>query len=621
MSQVVIGTAGHIDHGKTALVKALTGTNTDRLAEEQARGMTIDLGFAFLTDNITIIDVPGHEKFIRNMVSGVSTIQIGLFVIAADDGVMPQTREHLQILSLLKIPQGVIALTKTDLADEEWTDLVEEDIHQLCKDTFLENAPIIRTSIANGSGIEELRKILLEQAEKGQDKNDRGFFRLQIDRSFIKTGFGTVVTGTVISGELNKGDEIQILPAEKTGRVRGLQSHGKLVESVKLGDRAAVNITGMDKKDLWRGAELVSNGWLKPTSQIVAHISIIPKTKWIIKSKQRVRIHIGTQELLGRIFLINKSLKEGESGNILIKFEEPAVVAMDDRFVIRSYSPMDTIGGGIVLDTNPTGSVKSQKLWAEELSIEPDKRYRQFINREINTPHTLNEWCKIFHVSNQTLKSIITKNKLRTTKGKPFIYSAENLNKCKSIIINFLEDFHKDQPYQKSMKGEELKEKAHLNSNWFEFVLSELISKDEVKQIQAGYALANYGIELSDKDQKNTDIIEKIIDGFNYEPVAINLLAEESKLPIKKVLELLHVLKGQEKVTNIADGMWSNQLKIDEISRKLKQYFAKSDKLSVVNFKDITGLTRKSAIPLLEYFDRKKITMRVGNERLKGEML
>ena len=620
MSQVVIGTAGHIDHGKTALVKALTGTNTDRLVEEQARGMTIDLGFAFLTDDITIIDVPGHEKFIRNMVSGVSTIQIGLFVIAADDGVMPQTIEHLQILSLLKIPQGVIALTKTDLADKEWTDLVEDDIRQLCQGTFLENAPIVRTSIANGSGIEELKKILLEQAEKVHDKIDKGFFRLQVDRSFIKTGFGTVVTGTVISGELNKGDEIQILPAEKTGRVRGLQSHGKTVDTVRLGDRAAVNITGLDKKDLWRGAELVSSGWLKPTLQIIANISMIPKTKWIIKSKQRVRIHVGTQELLARVVLLKSPLKAGESGNVLIQFEVPAVVAMNDRFVIRSYSPMDTIGGGIVLDANPKGTVKSQRLWANELSVEPDERYLQFINRELNDPHTLNEWCKVFHISNQTLKLFITKNKLRTAKGKPFIYSGENLNKCQSIIIKILVDFHKDQPYQKSMKGEELKEKSHFNSNWFEFVLSELISKDEVKQIQAGYTLANYGIELSDKDQKNTDIIEKIIDSFNYEPVAINLIAEESTLPIKKVLELLHVLKGQEKVIDIADGLWSSRLRVKEISDKLKQYFAKSDKLSVVQFKDITGLTRKSVIPLLEYFDRQKITIRDGNNRLKGEV-
>lgn len=621
MSQVVIGTAGHIDHGKTALVKALTGTNTDRLAEEQARGMTIDLGFAFLTDDITIIDVPGHEKFIRNMVSGVSTIQIGLFVIAADDGVMPQTVEHLQILSLLKIPQGVIALTKTDLVDEEWADLVEDDIRQLCKGTFLENAPIVRTSIANGSGIEELRTILLEQAEKVQDKIDRGFFRLQVDRSFIKTGFGTVVTGTVISGELKKGDEIQILPAEKIGRVRGLQSHGKYVDIVKLGDRAAVNITGLDKKDLWRGAELISTNWLKPSSQIIANISMIPKTKWIIKSKQRLRVHVGTQELLGRIILLKKSLKEGDTGNVLIQFEAPAVVAMDDRFVIRSYSPMNTIGGGIVLEPNPKSTVKSQKLWAEELAVEPNKRYLQFINRDIINPRTLIEWCKVFHVSRITFHEFIKSSKIKVNKDKEFIYSETNLTKCKSIIIKFLEDFHNDQPYQKSMKGEELKKKSNFNSNWFEFVLSELITKGEVKQIQAGYALANYGIKLSDKDQKNTDIIEKIIDSFNYEPVIINLLVEESKLPNKKVLELLHVLKGLEKVIDIAEGLWSNRLKIDEISGKLKQYFAKSDRLSVVQFKDITGLTRKSAIPLLEYFDRQNITIRDGNNRLKGEAL
>lgn len=621
MSQVVIGTAGHIDHGKTALVKALTGTNTDRLAEEQARGMTIDLGFAFLTDDITIIDVPGHEKFIRNMVSGVSTIQIGLFVIAADDGVMPQTVEHLQILSLLKIPQGVIALTKTDLVDEEWADLVEDDIRQLCKGTFLENAPIVRTSIANGSGIEELRTILLEQAEKVQDKIDRGFFRLQVDRSFIKTGFGTVVTGTVISGELKKGDEIQILPAEKIGRVRGLQSHGKYVDIVKLGDRAAVNITGLDKKDLWRGAELISTNWLKPSSQIIANISMIPKTKWIIKSKQRLRVHVGTQELLGRIILLKKSLKEGDTDNVLIQFETPAVVAMDDRFVIRSYSPMNTIGGGIVLEPNPKSTVKSQKLWAEELAVEPNKRYLQFINRDIINPRTLIEWCKVFHVSRITFHEFIKSSKIKVNKDKEFIYSETNLIKCKSIIIKFLEDFHNDQPYQKSMKGEELKKKSNFNSNWFEFVLSELITKGEVKQIQAGYALANYGIKLSDKDQKNTDIIEKIIDSFNYEPVIINLLVEESKLPNKKVLELLHVLKGLEKVIDIAEGLWSSRLKIKEISDKLKQHFVKSDELSVVQFKDITGLTRKSAIPLLEYFDRQNITIRDGNNRLKGEAL
>ena len=621
MSQVVIGTAGHIDHGKTALVKALTGTNTDRLAEEQARGMTIDLGFAFLTDDITIIDVPGHEKFIRNMVSGVSTIQIALLAIASDDGVMPQTIEHLQILSLLNIPLGVIALTKTDLVDNDWVELVEDDIRQLCKGTFIEDSPIVRTSTENGNGIEDLRYVLLEQADKVQSKIDRSFFRLQVDRSFTKTGFGSVVTGTVISGELKKGDEVQILPAEKTGRVRGLQSHGNTVDSVILGDRAAVNITGLDKKDLWRGAELVSPGWLKPTSQIIANISIIPKTKWIIKSKQRVRIHIGTQELLARTTLLKPSLKAEESGNILLKFESPAVVAMDDRFVIRSYSPLDTIGGGIVLDANPQGTIKSQKLWAKELSIEPEKRYLQFIERDFCNPHTLDEWCKIFQISQKDLKNVVSNHKLRTAKGKPFIYLDDTLKECKSVITKYLEDFHVKQPNQKFMKGEELKEKSNFNNNWFEFVMSNLISSDIVRQIQSGYSLANYSVELSDKDQKNADFIENLINNFNFEPVTVKLLAEESKLPNKKLLELLHVLKGQDKVIEITDGMWSSHLKIEEIIADLKQYFAKSDDLSVVQFKDITGLTRKSAIPLLEYFDNQKITSRDGNNRIKGEKL
>lgn len=621
MSQVVIGTAGHIDHGKTALVKALTGTNTDRLAEEQARGMTIDLGFAFLTEDITIIDVPGHEKFIRNMVSGVSTIQIALFVIAADDGVMPQSREHLQILSLLKIPFGVIALTKTDMVDEDWVELVEDDIRKLCKDSFLDNAPIVRTSAENGSGIDLLKSTLIELSGKVSDKHDRGFFRLQVDRSFSKTGFGTVVTGTVISGELKKGDEVQILPSEKTGRVRGLQSHGSTVASVRLGDRAAVNIAGFEKKDLWRGVELATDGWLKPTSQIIANISIISDTKWIVKSKQRVRIHIGTQEILARIILLRSPLKAGETSNVIINFESPAVLAMDDRFVIRSYSPMETIGGGIVLDANPSGSMKQLREWAEGLDVVPEKRYIQFINNEISKPLTLNEWCKLFLISNEQLKSIIKDNKLKTSNGKPLIYSDENLDKSKTIIINILENFHKKNPYQKSMKGEELKEKSKFSPNWFEFVTNDLTDADEIRFKNSEYSLASYSVELSDKDQKETDHILNIINNYGLEPISINIIEDDVNLPSKKILKYLYVLKSQDKVINISDKLWSSIEAIKTIKKNLKAHFSKNTNLSVVEFKDLTSLTRKTAIPLLEYFDKVNITNRDGNDRLKGEEL
>ena len=621
MSQVVIGTAGHIDHGKTALVKALTGTNTDRLAEEQARGMTIDLGFAFLTDDITIIDVPGHEKFIRNMVSGVSTIQIALFVIAADDGVMPQSREHLQILSLLQIPFGVIVITKTDMVDEDWIELVEDDIRKLCKESFLDNAPIVRTSTENGSGIDLLKNTLIELSDKVSDKQDRGFFRLQVDRSFSKTGFGTVVTGTVISGELKKSDEVQILPSEKTGRVRGLQSHGNIVDSVRLGDRAAVNIAGFEKKDLWRGVELATSGWLKSTNQIIANISIIPDTKWIVKSKQRVRIHIGTQEILARIILIKSPLRAGETSNVMINFESPAVLAMDDRFVIRSYSPMETIGGGIVLDTNPSGPMNRLKKWAEGLDVVSDKRYVQFINNEISKPLTLDEWCKVFLISKEQLKSIIKDNKLKTSKGKPLIYSDANLDKSKTIIINISDDFHKKNPYQKSMKGEELKEKSKFSPNWFEFVTIDLMDSDEIRFKNSEYSLASYSVELSDKDQKETDHILKIINDYGLEPISTSIIEDDVNLPSKKILEYLYVLKSQDKVINISDKLWSSIEAIKNIKNSLKSHFLKNTNLSVIEFKDLTSLTRKTAIPLLEYFDKTNITNRDGNDRLKGEEL
>jgi len=621
MTQVVIGTAGHIDHGKTALVQALTGTNTDRLAEEQARGMTIDLGFAFLTDEITIIDVPGHEKFIRNMVSGVSTIQIALVVIAADDGIMPQTIEHLQILELLKIPQGVIVITKTDLVDNDWIDLVEEDIRNLCEGTFLETAQIVRTSVVNGSGISKLREILLELSGSAKIKSERGFFRLQVDRSFTKIGFGNVVTGTVISGELNKGDEVQILPAEKIGRVRGLQSHGKPVDKVRLGDRAAVNIAGLDKIDLWRGVELVETGWLKLTKQAVANITLISKTNWIIKSKQRVRIHIGTQELLARLTHFKSELKGGETANVEINFEEPAVAALEDRFVIRSYSPIATIGGGIVLDINQFGIPKNRKKWIIELSVDRDQRYLQFIQKHYKNPQTLEQWCKIFHVSRASVKTVLSKHKLLTTNDEPLIYTEENLNKCMELVLDQLEQFHSAHPYQKFMNGEELREKVNFKSNWFEFVLSKLIYSKRVKQIQSGYALASFNLKISVDDERKADKILDVINNFGFQPVTVKEIAAEISFSNKQILEFLHVLKSQELVVQVSENMWSGRAKIDNIKRLLNKHFDTNQRLSVAQFKDLTNLTRKSAIPLLEYFDQKNFTSRAGSERLKGEKL
>jgi len=621
MSQVVIGTAGHIDHGKTALVKALTGTDTDRLAEEKNRGMTIDLGFAFLTDDITIIDVPGHEKFIRNMVSGVSTIQIALLVIAADDGIMPQTREHLEILKLLGIPQGVIAITKTDMVEAEWISLVEDDVKTMCEGTFLENAPIIHTSSTEGIGIDELKNLLIEKANEVQAKEDRGFFRLQVDRRFSKTGFGTVVTGTVVSGKLNKGDEVQILPLDMNGRVRGLQSHGNAVDSVKIGDRAAVNIAGIDRNELWRGVEIAEPGWMKSTTKIIANITLISDTKWKLKSKQRVKIHVGTQQVLAKILWLKSTLKAGETGNAIIHFEEPTVLAMDDRFVIRSYSPMETIAGGVVLDNNPIGKVKDLKNWTDSLEIDRNNRCVQFVERSIANPLTVEGWSKYFLVSVSELKSIFKDHKLKTAKGRPLIYSEKNLAKSKSIIIDILKDFHKNNPTASSMKSEELREKAKFSSDWFEFVVATLINSESIKGKNSTYWLANYSVELSDKDQKLSTAIIDVLNDYGLEPVPVKMISDELNISPKKTLELLHVLRGQGKTVVISESLWMRYEAFEQIKTKIIDHFKDKDELSVVDFKDITGLTRKTAIPLLEYLDKNKFTERNDNVRLKGNAL
>ena len=351
--QIVIGTAGHIDHGKTALVKALTGTDTDCLAEEKARGMTIDLGFAYLDQSITIIDVPGHEKFIRNMVAGVSTIHIALLVIAADDGIMPQTKEHLHILKLLGVTQGIIALTKTDLADDnDWIDLVELEIQDLVANSFLKDSPLIRTSVETGEGIDALKEAILSQSKDMETELDRGFFHLPVDRVFSKTGFGSVVTGTVLSGKLKTGKELEIIPGNQKAKVRGMQTHGSETLSVKMGDRAAINLAGTDLDDLFRGTIIAEPNWVNSTEKLIARVTMIEDTRWKLKNHQRVHIHIGTAEMVARA-VMQDPLEAGHSGNVLFLLERPAAALMNERFIIRSFSPMETIGGCVVLDSNP----------------------------------------------------------------------------------------------------------------------------------------------------------------------------------------------------------------------------------------------------------------------------
>jgi len=352
--QYVVGLAGHIDHGKTALVKALTGIDTDRLKEEKARGITIDLGFAHLSQNITLIDVPGHERLIKNMVAGVSTIDMVLFVIAADDGIMPQTREHLDIVSLLGISKGIFVITKIDLVEPDWIELVEEELRSLLKDSAFENAAILKTSTESGEGITEVKSSLLDTVKELQSRKHDGLFRLPIDRAFSKAGFGSIVTGSVISGKIRVGDTVEILPAKISARIRGLQSHDAQVEGVLAGYRAAVNLAGTDRIDLSRGQVLTEPNYYEPVTSLDAYLQILPNAIRRLKSQMKIRVHIHTSEVLGRLILMEKKeLLPGETGLVQIRLDSPVYASYYDRFIIRLFSPQLTVGGGLVLETNP----------------------------------------------------------------------------------------------------------------------------------------------------------------------------------------------------------------------------------------------------------------------------
>lgn len=610
--QIVVGTAGHIDHGKTALVKALTGTDTDRLAEEKARGMTIDLGFAYLDQSITIIDVPGHEKFIRNMVAGVSTIHIALLVIAADDGIMPQTKEHLHILKLLGVKQGIIALTKTDLADDhDWIDLVELEIQDLVADTFLKDAPIVRTSIETGEGTETLKQTILTQSKNIETELDRGFFHLPVDRVFSKKGFGSVVTGTVLSGKTKIGSDLEIIPGNEKAKVRGIQTHGTETSSVKMGDRAAINLAGTDLNELYRGTVIADPYWVNSTEKLIAHVTLIEDTRWKLKNRQRVHLHLGTAEVVARA-VMQDPLEAGQSGNALFYLEKPIAALMDERFIIRSLSPMETIGGCVVLDSNPIPIRKELKLWTASLQESPSERIKQFVSQYWKSPKSLGNWARHFQTTESQVKNWIKSEEIKNEKG--FLFTSEKRDESMEYIREVLTQFHKDNPYKKSLSQDRLKDATHFSTNWLSYILDYMV--DELIKLEGGFALKSHSVVLSDSDASLAKILEDSVKQAGYAILNAKELSSENP---KITLEILYILKGEGKIIEVGRGLWIHGDVLDKLKDDLCLFFTANPQLNVSDFKTITNTTRKSAIPLLEYSDKHGLTERVGNSRIKGE--
>lgn len=630
MKQLILGTAGHIDHGKTSLIKALTGIDTDRLKEEKLRGITIELGFAHLElpggDMLGIVDVPGHERFVKNMVAGATGIDLVALIIAGDEGVMPQTKEHLEICQLLNIQYGVVVITKIDLVDEEWLELVKEDVKDFLKGSFLENAPIIEVSSVTGEGLSDFLNTLdgivkeIPQREKGP------FFRLPVDRVFTIKGFGTVITGTTVSGSISTGDEVTIYPSGINSKIRGIQVHGKKVNRADAGMRTAINFQGIEKEQINRGDVVGAKDTLKPTMRVDAELIHLESSLLPLKNRTRIRFHAGTSEILSSIILLERDeLKPGEKGYCQIILEHPTVVLSGDRFILRSYSPVRTISGGIVL--NPFAKKRKRKsvLVLSELDVLKMGTLKERASSLIHSMglkgRGLNEISLCLNISEQDTKDIL---KDLTSQDKIVRYDSENEmyvhsefgDELTSKIIDELNKYHLQYPLRKGIPKEELKArtKGYKNEKLFEYILERLIQKNEIIQENNSIRTKDHGVRLDQEGQRIREDIEKEYLKSGLQPPYFRELAR--KYSSGNINEILNLLIDEGTLIKVKEDLYFHKTPLNKLKERLIDFLKKNGEIATNEFKDMTGASRKYAIPLIEYFDKEKITVRVGDKRV-----
>ena len=623
MDQIVIGTAGHIDHGKTSLVKSLTGAETDSLVEEKKRGMTIDLGFAYLNDNITIIDVPGHEKFIRNMTAGAANIHYGLIVVAADDGIMPQTIEHIDILNILGVKKGWVAITKVDVIDDkEWIDLIEIEISEYLSNYNFEIFSCCRINNISGDGVDLLKQNILFYSECQKSIEPSKYFRMNVDRSFIKKGFGTIVTGTVAEGKAEVGDLVEILPNRVCTKIRGLQSHGKNIQQIYKGDRAAINLLNMKLKNFHRGSVIATPKTIRNTKKIVAEIKLIKNTKWVLKHNQRLRLHFGTDEILGRIFFKNKKkIYKDQKWNCLLFLESDIPVSLDDKFVIRSYSPMNTIGGGIVLYPLVDDHYIDKNNFIYNIPLHPKERFFFLVDSNWEKPKTSKEWKKIFikycdEIDNWVEQLGFQRSKL------DLIFSMESIERGKAKMKIFFKNFNSRNLLRNGVPIETICSSLNWNQDFVKIILSSLITEKYIKKDYGVYALISSSNQSLTKTQiGQINLIEDLIKKSGLTPVEKKAIQNISDYKSYQLLDVIHFLKSKRKIVDLGSNFFIHQDYLIILLNYLKKYFTTSVELSISDFKKISGLTRKTAIPVLEFLDKKKYTIRNNNVRIIGQNL
>ena len=636
MKHVIIGTAGHVDHGKTLLVKALTGIDTDRLVEEKKRGITIDLGFAHLDfDDGTqagLVDVPGHEKFIKNMLAGAGGIDLAMLVVAADEGFMPQTVEHLGILSLLGIQEGLVVITKADMVDPEWVEMIAEDVRERVKGTFLEGKPVMPVSAYTGQGIPELRQHLHGLVKSAAEKNLRTPFRLPIDRVFSVDGFGTVVTGTLIEGSVRKDEMAELVPSGLRAKVRSIQVHGKDADTACAGQRVAINLAGLKKTDVQRGDTVARPDTVKISRMLDVRLQNLKNSQRTILTQSQVHFYHGSSVMLAKVVLLDReSLLPGDSCYAQLRLTEPLASKRGDRFVIRFYSPLETIGGGVILDEAPLRHKAGDKAVLEALAIRESGSGNQKLLQTVagfgyGLP-TAQELCGELNLEEEDLRAqleeLVALGKVLELLPARYL-AASVLDQAWEGCRKLLEAYHAANPLHAGMKLAELRQKLLPGTELAvaDGVLAELAAEGRIKRVADRYAMAEFTVHFTKRQNAIRDKLLQTYRKADLEVPGVDeiypMFLPKEKEDCKQVLESL-ISSGQ--LVMLTPQLYYHQQTFDRVLAQTRAFFAEKEELTLAEFRDMLGTSRKYALAVLEYYDRNKMTKKDGDIRRAGAAL
>jgi selenocysteine-specific elongation factor len=627
MKSIIVGTAGHIDHGKTALVKALTGIDADRLEEEKRRGITIDLGFAHLefptesgeTLRFGFVDVPGHERFVRNMLAGVGGIDLVLLVIAVDEGIKPQTREHFDICRLLSIQRGITVLTKSDLVDSDTLDVVRLELDDFLRGSFLENSPIIPVSSLKSSGLDELKCELVRAASLTPPRDSNAITRLPIDRVFTMKGFGTVVTGTLIAGSIRKEDELELFPARRKVRVRGVQVHGTIADHASAGERTALNLAGVEKNELERGMVLASPGLLQTSSRIDVRLSLLPSAK-PLKQGARVHLHSFTSETIATAILSDqKQLKPGDEAFARLRLTDPLLLLPGDRFIIRQFSPVMTIGGGLVLDASPMSrslppASELETLVSHDRQAILKLRVWRGFHDGVWLPQLVAEtgWTK--KVIESQLKEVVERGDVIRI-GEIYMHGPA-WELLKAQVVPTVEEFHRKNPLAPGIGKEELRDQTDAQDEAFDAIAEMLVREKKLEITGDLLHLPGRGVVMKDDEAESRKLIEHAFASSGLKVPALKDVLAGLKIDKARAQKIVTLLLREKTLIKVSDDLVFHHSALAALRQQLLLQKNKSPKIDVARFKDLAGVSRKYAIPLLEYLDRERVTKRVGDERV-----